>query len=131
MWECFNCSYQNVDAAPVCGKCRVPKPDPNAPRQGRSYYASSVAAQERAADEAMQTAIPPAPTARKIREKWDAATADRGLVAEEIALLERRTYAIRESLRILIGVLKSPQARGNDALLNNVLNTLVDWEREP
>jgi hypothetical protein len=129
MWECFNCDFRNVDAAPVCAKCRTPKPEPGDKRMGRSFYASQVAAQERAADEAMAHTIPTAPTGKRVREKWAEAGASPQLT-EQLALLERRQYAIREALRLLVNVARSPQARGNDALLSNVIQTLVDWEAE-
>jgi hypothetical protein len=129
MWECFNCDFQNVDAAPVCAKCRAPKPEPGAKRMGRNFYASQVAAQERAADEVMANKIPAAPTAKKVRDKWVEAGASPQMV-EQLALLERRQYAIREAIQLLVNVARSPQARGNDLVLTNVIQTLVDWERE-
>lgn len=129
MWECFNCDFQNVDAAPICAKCRAPKPEEGAKRQGRNFYASQVAARERAADEVMVNRIPPAPTAKKIRDKWiEAGASDK--LTEQLALVERRQYALREALRLLISVARTPQSKGNDALLSNALQTLVDWEAE-
>jgi hypothetical protein len=130
MWECFNCDFQNVDAAPICAKCRAPKPEPGAKRMGRSFYASQLAAQEKVADQVMEGRIPPAPTAKKVREKWAEVQGNASEMAEALALLERRQYAIRESIRLLVGVVKNPQARNNDALLGNVIQTLVDWELE-
>lgn len=130
MWECFNCSFQNVDAAPVCAKCRAPKPDPNQPRQGRSYYAAQVASQERLASEVMSLTLPPPPTARQLADKWSEAARSPELLAQEIALLERREFALREAVRLLLQVVKNPQARGNDQQLQNVLNSLRDWEQE-
>jgi hypothetical protein len=82
------------------------------------------------ADEVRAGAIPPAPTAKKVREKWDAAHGKASDMAEQLALLERRQYAIRESIRQLVNVVKNPQARNNDQALNNVIQTLVDWELE-
>lgn len=130
MWECFNCDFQNVDAAPICAKCRAPKPEPGAKRMGRSFYASQLAAQEKVADQVMEGRIPPAPTAKKVREKWAEAQGNATEMIEQLALLERRQYAIRESIRLLVGVVKNPQARNNEALLGNVIQTLVDWELE-
>jgi hypothetical protein len=129
MWECFNCDFQNVDAAPTCAKCRAPKPEPGAKRMGRSFYASQLAAQEKVADEVRAGAIPPAPTAKKVREKWAEAGSSAAL-AEQLALLERRDYQLREAIRLLVNVVKNPQARNNDAALGNVIQTLVDWELE-
>jgi hypothetical protein len=128
MWECYNCTFQNVDAAPVCAKCRAPKPDPNAPRQGRTFYAAQTASQERLASEVMGMTLPPPPTALKLSEKWTAAAASPELLAEELGLLERREYALREAVRQLLQIVKNPQARGNDAQLNNVLAALRDWD---
>lgn len=130
MWECFNCAFNNVDAAPICAKCRAPKPDPNQPRQGRSFYASQIASQERLASEVMSSAWPPPPTHKKLLEKWASACTSPAALAEQMALLERRDYALREALRLLLGVVKNPQARGNEVTLQNVLNTLASWENE-
>jgi len=129
MWECFNCDFQNVDAAPICAKCRAPKPEEGAKRMGRSFYASQLAAQEKVADQVMENRIPPAPTAKKVRDKWAEAQAAPAL-AEQLALVERREYALREAIRLLVNVVKNPQARNNDALLSNVIQALVDWEIE-
>lgn len=130
MWECFNCSFQNVDAAPVCAKCRAPKPDPNQPRQGRSYYAAQMASQERLASEVMSLTLPPPPTAKQLAEKWAEATANAESLAAEMQLVERRQFALREALKLLLQVVKNPQARGNEMQLQNVLTTLRDWEQE-
>jgi hypothetical protein len=130
MWECFNCDFQNVDAAPICAKCRAPKPEPGAKRMGRSFYASQQAAQEKVADQVMENRIPPAPTAKKVREKWTEAHGKAADMADQLALIERRQYATREAIRLLVNVVKNPQARNNDALLSNVIQTLVDWELE-
>src|SRR3954454_146874 len=102
MWECFNCVFQNVDAAPTCAKCRAPKPEEGAKRMGRSFYASQLAAQERVADEVMVNRIPTAPTAKKVREKWVEAQSKPSDLAEQLALVERRQYAIREAIRLLV-----------------------------
>jgi hypothetical protein len=130
MWECFNCDFQNVDAAPTCAKCRAPKPEEGAKRMGRSFYASQLAAQERVADEVMVNKIPAAPTAKKVRDKWAAAHGSANDMADQLAQIERRQYAIREAIRLLVNVVKSPQARNNEAVLSNVIQTLVDWELE-
>jgi hypothetical protein len=130
MWECFNCDFQNVDAAPTCAKCRAPKPEEGAKRMGRSFYASQLAAQERVADEVMVNKIPTAPTGKKVREKWTEAHGSATSMAEQLALLERRQYAIREAINLLVNVAKSPQARNNPQVLDNVIQTLVDWEVE-
>lgn len=130
MWECFNCSFQNVDAAPVCAKCRAPKPDPNQPRQGRSFYAAQMASQERLASEVMSLTLPPPPTQKQLAEKWGEAAASPPALSEELQLVERRQYALREAVKLLLQVVKNPQARGNDQQLQNVLQTLRDWEQE-
>jgi hypothetical protein len=130
MWECFNCDFQNVDAAPTCAKCRAPKPDEGAKRMGRSFYASQLAAQEKIADEVLGGKIPPAPTAKKMRDKWTEAHGTPVDFVEQLALLERREYALRDAIKLLVNVVKNPQARNNDALLGNVIQTLVDWEIE-
>jgi hypothetical protein len=130
MWECYNCAFQNVDAAPICAKCRAPKPDPNQPRQGRTFYAAQIASQERLASEVMSAQWAPPPTQKKLMEKWADAAHSPAALAEEMALLERRDYALREAMKLLVQVVKNPQARGNDINLQNVLVTLQNWEQE-
>jgi hypothetical protein len=130
MWQCFNCDFQNVDAAPVCAKCRVPKPEEGAAPQGRSYHASQLASQERAADELRTRTLPPLPATAKLRERWEKAAGDRAQMIDELALLDRRLYAVREALGTLITVAKQPQARGNETLLNTALSALIDWDQE-
>ncbi|MDQ3022778.1 MAG: hypothetical protein M3R04_00100 [bacterium] len=130
MWECFNCDFKNVDAAPTCAKCRAPKPEEGAKRMGRSFYASQLAAQEKVADEVRAGAIPPAPTAKKVRDKWAEAQGDAAAMTEQLAAVERRQYALRESIRQLVNVVRNPQARNNEQALGNVIQTLVDWELE-
>ena len=51
MWECWNCGFQNVDAAPVCAKCRARKPNEGEDPKGRSFHSMQQAAKERVADE--------------------------------------------------------------------------------
>jgi hypothetical protein len=128
MWECYNCDFRNVDAAPVCAKCRAPKPDPSMPRQGRSYMASQQAAQERVADQVLKQVIPPPPTEKQLREKWTEATGNREELIEELIMMEMRSYALREAINLLVNVVKAPQAKGNDIVLRTVIQTLIDWE---
>jgi hypothetical protein len=97
---------------------------------GRSFYASQLAAQERVADEVMVNKIPTAPTGKKVREKWVEAHGSVNDMADQLALVERRQYAIREAIRLLVNVARNPQARNNDAVLNNVIQALIDWEVE-
>jgi len=130
MWECFNCDFQNVDAAPICAKCRAPKPEAGAKRMGRSFYASQLAAQERVADEVLGNKIPAAPTAKKVRDKWTEAHASQAAMVEQLAVLERRQFALRDAIKQLANVVKNPQARTNDVALSNLIQTLIDWELE-
>jgi hypothetical protein len=132
MWECYNCNFNNVDASVLCAKCRTPKPDPNQPRQGRSFATQQLAAQERVADTMRAMTIPPPPTQKRMREDWLTLleSGDKAALANELAQLEQRSYAIREALRLVVNVLKTPQARGNDVQLQTVIQTLIDWEAE-
>jgi hypothetical protein len=130
MWECYHCGFQNVDAAPVCGKCRARKPLPGEKPKGRSFYAAEIAAQSRYADEVMAQTFPPVPAAKQLREKWQEAAANPVALHQELAKLDQRSYAVREAIRLLINVLRNPQARGVEEQLVNVINTLMDWERE-
>jgi len=128
MWECYNCGFQNVDAAPVCAKCRARKPAPGEKRKGRSFHAMQEAAKERYADEVMAQAFPPIPSAKELRDKWQDAVAKPEELIEELAILERREYAIREAIRLVLQAAKNPQARGVEDILANAHLTLLNWE---
>lgn len=130
MWECYHCGFQNVDAQPVCIKCRARKPLPGEVIQKRSYHASEVASQERFADEVMALTVPAAPAFKHILDKWHETMASAPAVPIELAVLERRQYALRETLRLLIDVIKNPQTRGKEEKILLALTTLVKWDEE-
>ena len=113
------------------------RPAPSAARKPeagpRRWAAASTPASGRAgkvADQVLVNKLPTAPTAKKVRDKWKDAQGSASEMAEQLALLERRQYAIRDAISLLVNVAKSPQARNNDAVLNNVIQTLIDWEVE-
>jgi hypothetical protein len=130
MWECYNCSFQNVDAAPVCVKCRARKPLPGETPQRRSYHASEQASQERLADEVMEKIIPSPPSYKQIFEKWGEAGVSAAAMREELAALDYRVYATRDALKMLINVIKNPQVRGRDELIQNAVMKLINWDPE-
>jgi len=130
MWECYHCGFQNVDAAPVCVKCRARKPAPGEVPQRRSYHFAEMASRERYADKVMAQGIPAPPSFEEIREKWAEAAAKPEDLIQELALLEQRVFALREALRLLADIVKNPQARGNDDKLGGVVNTLIHWDEE-
>jgi hypothetical protein len=130
MWECYNCSFQNVDAAPVCVKCRARKPLPGEVPQRRSYHASEQASQERLADQVMEKIIPSPPTYKQIYEKWGESTATPQALREELAVLDHHVYAVRDALKTLINIIKNPQVRGRDELIHNAVSTLINWDPE-
>lgn len=128
MWECYHCGFQNVDAQPVCIKCRARKPLPGEVIQKRSYHASEQASQERFADEVMALTIPAAPPFKQLLEKWHDTLSAPATLPEELAGLERRQYALREAMRLLIDVIKNPQTRGKDEKILLALTSLVKWD---
>jgi len=129
MWECYHCGFQNVDAAPVCGKCRARKPLPGEKPKGRSFYAAEIAAQSRYADEVLAQSFAIPPTAKQLQEKWQAALGKPEALQAELANIELREYALREAMRLLLNIMRNPQARGVEDLLVNVVQTLQEWER--
>ena len=130
MWECFHCGFQNVDAAPVCAKCRARKPLPGETPKGRSFYAAELAAQTRFADQVMATAFPVMPTPKQLQEKWHGALRNPVEFAEELARAEQRQYALRDAIRLLVSVMKNPQARGTEDVLANAMQMLLDWDKD-
>lgn len=132
MWECYNCGFNNVDASVLCNKCRSPKPDPNQPRQGRSYMAQQQAAQERVAGSMMENKIPAPPTVKRMRERWleSFEKKDVNALVEELVAVELRTYALRDAVKQLVNILRSPNARGNDVALQGIIQALIAWEDE-
>jgi hypothetical protein len=130
MWECYHCGFQNVDAQPVCIKCRARKPLPGEVIQKRSFHASEVASQERFADEVMALTVPAPPAFKTILDKWHETLANPATIPAELALLERRQYSLRETLRLLIDVIKNPQTRGKEEKILLALTSLVKWDEE-
>lgn len=128
MWECYHCGFQNVDAAPVCVKCRARKPLPGETPQRRSYHASEQASQERLADQLMGQLIPPPATLKQIAEKWEEAAANKDALREELVRLDYRTHMIREALKLMLSIVKNPQVRGRDEILQNIASSLINWE---
>ena len=128
MWECWNCGFQNVDAAPVCVKCRARKPKPGEKPQGRSYATMQLSAQERAVDQMMGERLPMPPQRSELEKKWNEIQANPQEIYEEMIALEQRTHALRESLRQLIQYVKSPDARGADEILAASYRALLEWE---
>jgi len=130
MWECYVCGFQNVDAAPVCVKCRARKPAPGEKPKGRSFHAMQETARAREADRMMQQQLAPAPAMHQLEASWREITVDPAEVPLELAKLDRRDYALRDAIRLLIDVTKNPQAAGRDEKLAMAINLLVDWEQD-
>jgi hypothetical protein len=128
MWECWNCGFQNVDAAPVCAKCRARKPAEGETRKGRSFHSMQEAARERVADEVLSKTFPPIPEQEDLREEWQDILNNSARVPHELARLERRQLKLREALRLLLNAVKNPKAKGIDEMLINVYNTLLFWD---
>jgi len=128
MWECWNCGFQNVDASPVCSKCRARKPNEGEDPKGRSFHSMQQAAKERVADEVMANKFPLMPTMEKLREDWQEIAANPANIPAEMAKIEFRQYRIRESMRLLLNVVKNPQAKGIDEMMVNIYNMLLNWE---
>lgn len=128
MWECWNCGFQNVDAAPVCAKCRARKPAEGEVRKGRSFHSMQEAARERVADEVLAKSFPAIPELEELREDWQGVLDNSVRVPHELARLERRQLKLREAMRLMLNVVKNPKAKGVDEMLINVYNTLLFWE---
>lgn len=130
MWECYVCSFQNVDAAPVCAKCRARKPAPGEEPKGRDYTAMTEAAKSREAEKMMEFQLPVAPSLAELKEKWHEITLNPAGIHVELAKMELRQYAIREAMQLLVSVVRNPSQRGTDDLLKNVIRTLKNWDEE-
>lgn len=83
---------------------------------------------ERLADQVRETAIPPPPTLSELKEKWGELGVDHAAINEQTAVLEARQYAIREAMKLLITIIKNPQAKGKEEKLQNIVQILVDWD---
>lgn len=128
MWECWNCGFQNVEAAPVCAKCRARKPNEGEDPKGRSFHSMQQAAKERVADEVLAKKFPPMPDLVELKEDWQNIAANPGNIPTELAKLEFRQHKMRESLRMMLNVMKNPQAKGMDEMLINIYNMILNWD---
>lgn len=130
MWECYNCAFQNVDTSPVCSRCRARKPAPGEKMKGRSYHAQQESAREKAAEDLREQTIPTIPPVAEVRKKWKEDSDDLQANWVELAKLEQRTNALRESIKLLIGVIKNPQIRNKSDIIANAAQVLLDWEED-
>jgi len=129
MWECYNCAFMNVDTAPVCARCRARKPAYGEKIQRRSYHAQETASKERAAHEVMDNMIPPPPPMHDLHEKWTELIGDNEEACKAFAELEMRQYNTRDALRTLISIIKNPQMKGRNELLQEMVQRLIDWDK--
>lgn len=130
MWECYNCAFQNVDTSPVCSRCRARKPAPGEKMKGRNYHAQQESAKERAAEDLREQSIPTPPPVVETRKKWQEDVDDLKANWEELAKLEQRQHAMRESIKLLIGVIKNPQVRNKEDIIANAAQVLIDWDAD-
>jgi|WetSurMetagenome_2_1015567.scaffolds.fasta_scaffold818370_1 hypothetical protein len=130
MWECYVCSFQNVDAAPVCAKCRARKPAPGEEPRGRDYTAMTEAARSREAERMMEFQLPGAPALSELKDKWREITLNPAGIHNELAKLELRQYATRDALQLIVSVLRNPNQRGVDDLLKNAILLLKTWDED-
>ena len=130
MWECYVCSFQNVDAAPVCAKCRARKPAPGEEPRGRDYSAMTEAAKSREAERMMEFTLPVAPTLAELKSKWRETTLNPATIHNELAQMEYRQYAMRDALQMLVSIMRNPNQRGVEDALKNVILTLKTWDEE-
>ena len=130
MWECYVCSFQNVDAAPVCAKCRARKPAPGEEPRGRDYSAMTEAARSREAERVMEFTLPGAPSLAELKEKWRDITLNPAGIHNELAKLELRQYATRDAMQLLVSVLRNPNQRGVDDVLKNAIRLLKNWDED-
>ncbi|MBN2082132.1 hypothetical protein JW859_07980 [bacterium] len=130
MWECWNCGFQNVDAAPVCAKCRARKPAEGESYKGRSFHSMQEAAKERVADEVLAKTFPVIPKMSEVRANWLDVSAKPSEIPSELARLELRQLKLREAMRLMLNLIKNPKAKGADEMMINVYNTLLNWDEE-
>ena len=130
MWECYNCAFQNVDTSPVCSRCRARKPAPGEKIKGRSYHAQQETARERAAEDLREQSIPAPSPVGVLRRKWQEDVSDLPANWLELAKLEQRCQALRESIKLLIGVIKNPQIRNKEDVIANAAQVLLDWDAD-
>jgi hypothetical protein len=128
MWECYVCSFQNVDAAPVCGKCRARKPAPGEEPKGRDYSAMTEAARSREAEKMLEFQLPVAPTLAELTDKWKEITQNPWAIHNELAKIELRQFATRDAMQLLVSVIRNPNQRGADEVLKNVIRMLKGWD---
>jgi thioredoxin-like negative regulator of GroEL len=130
MWECWNCGFQNVDAQPVCAKCRARKPAEGEQPKGRSYHFAQQSARERAADEVLSKAFPKPPELEELASDWAQLAKDPARMAQALAKIEHRQYITREAIRLLMSIVKNPQVKGKDELMQNIYTMLLNWEEK-
>lgn len=134
MWQCSNCSYSNVDAAPVCNKCRGVRPlsdeDLSRSTGGAKYQLQMVAARDKAAVEALEKSFSNTPPLADLIVNWGKCTENPANIHLDLARLEKQQFAIRDSLRLLISVMRNPRALGNDELIDDASRMLKNWDRD-
>lgn len=134
MWQCAKCNYSNVDAAPVCNKCRAVKPvkdeDMAHSTGGAKYQMQMVQARDKAAVEVLEKSFTTAPKINELEQYWSKCTDNPANIHVELARIEKQQYAIRDSIRLLISVLKNPRSLGNAELLDDALRMLKNWSRD-
>jgi hypothetical protein len=127
MWECFNCAFQNVDAAALCARCRARRPEPGEKPKGRSYYAAETAARERFADTVLTTRWRESPTPELLDQKWSEIVGDPAEIQKALAVLELRQYQLRDTFKTLINILENPKLRNREEQLEAIIRSLQDW----
>ncbi|MCB1188643.1 hypothetical protein KDL29_15890 [bacterium] len=134
MWQCAKCNYSNVDAAPVCNKCRAVKPvsdeDLAASTGGNKYQMQMVAARDKAAVEVLEKSFSPNPPLEDLVSYWGKCTDNPANIHLDLARIEKQQYALRDSIRLLVSVLKNPRALGNPELIDDALRMLKNWDRD-
>ena len=134
MWQCAKCNYSNVDAAPVCNKCRAVKPltdsDLEGSTGGSKYQMQMVAARDKAAVEVLENSFVSNPPLEDLVNYWSKCTDNPANIHVELARLEKQQFALRDSIRLLVSVLKNPRALGNPELIEDASRMLKNWDRD-
>lgn len=134
MWQCAKCNYSNVDAAPVCNKCRAVKPISDEEMEGSTggakYQMQMVAARDKAAVEVLEKSFTPTPPLEELQNYWSKCTDNPANIHLDLARIEKQQYALRDSIRLMISVLKNPRALGNTELIEDASRMLKNWDRD-
>ena len=89
-----------------------------------------VAARDKAAVEVLENSFSKTPSVEDLISYWSKCTENPSNIHLELARLEKQQYAIRDSIRLLLSVLKNPKALANQELIDDASRMLKNWQRD-